>query len=86
MLNRDELGFRRAQGFALEQLITIQCVSTDLRWALLALIARSLTAMWAAGQARVAAIFRAGAKRLARRARRMAAFAAADITVAAGGR
>lgn len=34
-----------AQGFALEQLVSIQCVTTDLRWAMVELAWRSFTAM-----------------------------------------
>ncbi len=54
----DEFGFRRAQGFALEQAITIQAVSGDLRWALATLAARSFLALWARGRARLAALVR----------------------------
>jgi hypothetical protein len=52
-----ELGFRgsrgpleNAQGFALEQLVSIQCVTTDLRWAMVELAWRSFTAMCAFAQ------------------------------------
>jgi hypothetical protein len=58
MTNLDEFGFRRAQGFALEQAITIQTVSGDLRWALATLAVRSFIAMWALGRARLAALVR----------------------------
>jgi hypothetical protein len=58
MMNRDEFGFRRAHRFALEQAITIQAVSGDLRWALATLAARSVIAIWATGQARLAALVR----------------------------
>ena len=55
-----ELGFRgsreplvNAQGFALEQLVSIQCVTTDLRWAMVELAWRSFTAMYAFAQGRL---------------------------------
>jgi hypothetical protein len=55
-----EFGFREsrgplenAQGFALEQLVSIQCVTTDLRWAMVELAWRSFTAMWAFAQGRL---------------------------------
>ena len=60
----DEFGFRRAQGFtlergfALEQAITIQAVSGDLRWALATLAARSFLALWTRANARLAALVR----------------------------
>jgi hypothetical protein len=34
-----------AQGFALEQLVSIQCVTSDLRWAMIELAWRSFSAM-----------------------------------------
>jgi hypothetical protein len=58
MTNLDEFGFRRAHSFALEQAITIQAVSGDLRWALATLAVRSLIAMWALGRTRLAALVR----------------------------
>ena len=52
-----ELGFRgsreplvNAQGFALEQLVSIQCVTSDLRWAMVELAWRSFSAMCAFAQ------------------------------------
>ena len=57
----DEFGFRRARGFALEQAITIQTVSGDLRWALATLAARSFLALWTQGPARLAALVRRAA-------------------------
>jgi hypothetical protein len=39
-----------AQTFALEHLITIHCVTTDLRWAMVELALRSFTAMLAFAQ------------------------------------
>ena len=56
-----EFGFRgshgpleNAQGFALEQLVSVQCVTTDLRWAMVELAWRSFTAMCAFAQGRLA--------------------------------
>ena len=50
------LGSRRrlvnTQAFALEQLVSIHCVTTDLRWAMVELAWRSLTAMFAFAQGR----------------------------------
>ena len=43
-----------ALGFALEQLVSIQCATTDLRWAMVELAWRSITAMCAHLQARLA--------------------------------
>jgi hypothetical protein len=42
-----------AQGFALEQLVSIQCVTSDLRWAMIELAWRSFTAMFAFAQGRL---------------------------------
>ena len=39
-----------ARGFALEQLVSIHCVTTDLRWAMVELAWRSLTATCAFAQ------------------------------------
>jgi hypothetical protein len=39
-----------ARGFALEQLVSIHCVTSDLRWALIELAWRSFTAMFAFAQ------------------------------------
>jgi hypothetical protein len=48
------LGSRRrlvnTQAFALEQLVSIHCVTTDLRWAMVELAWRSFTAMFAFAQ------------------------------------
>ena len=44
-----------AQGFALEQLVSIQCVTSDLRWAMVELAWRSFTAMCAFAQERLVA-------------------------------
>jgi len=52
-----EFGFRgsrrrlvNTQAFALEQLVSIHCVTTDLRWAMVELAWRSFTAMCASAQ------------------------------------
>ncbi len=86
MMILDQFGFRRAQSFALEHVITIHCVSGDLRWALAELAARSVAVMWVCGQARLALLVRYAARRAGPRARFMPDIAAADTMVAAGGR
>ena len=60
-----EFGFRRsrlplanaqtlnAKAFALEQLVSIHCVTSDLRWAMVELAWRSFTAMFAFAQGQV---------------------------------
>jgi len=57
-----ESGFRgslaplaNARGFAFEQLVSIHCVTTDLRWAMVELAWRSFTAMCAFAQGRLVA-------------------------------
>ena len=57
-----ESGFRgslaplaNAQGFAFEQLVSIHCVTSDLRWAMVELAWRSFTAMCAFVQGRLVA-------------------------------
>jgi hypothetical protein len=42
-----------ARAFALEQLVSIHCVTSDLRWAMVELAWRSFTAMWAFAQGQV---------------------------------
>ncbi|NOJ41786.1 hypothetical protein [Bradyrhizobium australiense] len=56
-----EFGSRRSRGplvnahpSALEQLVSIHCVTTDLRWAMVELAWRSLTAMCVYAQAQLA--------------------------------
>jgi hypothetical protein len=90
MLNRLDKGgldsrlgrFRRAQTFALEQLVTIHSVSSDLQWALIELALRSIAAMLTAGGKYL--VFRS--RRLVKRARLAVHFTPADTMVAAGGR
>jgi hypothetical protein len=58
-----EFGFRRSrlplanlvnvEAFALEQLVSIHCVTTDLRWAMVELAWRSFTAMCAFAQGQI---------------------------------
>ena len=55
-----EFGFRgshgpleNAQGFALEQLVSVQCVTTDLRWAMVELAWRSAVALFAFARGRL---------------------------------
>jgi len=72
------------EAFALEQLVSIHCVTLDLRWAMVELAWRSLTAMCAFAQG---SLFRGPAATVRRGRRKVAAgIAAADTTVAAGGR
>jgi hypothetical protein len=42
-----------AQGFALEQLVSIHCVTSDLRWAMVELAWRSITATCALARAQL---------------------------------
>jgi hypothetical protein len=65
MTNLDELGFRRAQGFALEQMVTVYSTSGDMRWALVALLAQSVVAAWSYARARVAKRVSEAVRRLA---------------------
>ena len=60
-----EFGFRgshgpleNAQGFALEQLVSVQCVTTDLRWAMVELAWRSFTGMCAVVQGQFVSLAR----------------------------
>ena len=73
-----------AQPFALEQLISIQGATTDLRWAMIELALRSFSAMWASAQGRL--VLRA--RRMARGGKPRCArgITTADTMVAAGGR
>ena len=56
-----------AQTFALEHLITIHCVTTDLRWAMVELALRSFTAMLAFAQGQFVLLVRRMARMLAAR-------------------
>lgn len=54
--------FWRAQSWAMERLIYLH-VSGDLRWAMLALVLRSLRSVWALGRRRLVLLFRGAASR-----------------------
>ena len=65
-----EFGFRgsrrrlvNTQAFALEQLISIHCVTSDLRWAMVELAWRSFTAMFAFAQGQFVAWVRGHRRR-----------------------
>ncbi|UPJ50674.1 hypothetical protein IVB30_04540 [Bradyrhizobium sp. 200] len=51
--HRSRLPVLNAQAFAFEQLVCIQSVTTDLRWAMVELAWRSLTAMCAFAQGKL---------------------------------
>ena len=65
MTNLDELGFRQARGFALEQMITVYSTSGDMRWALVVLLAQSAAAAWSYARARVVKRVSEAVRRLA---------------------
>jgi len=65
MTKLDELGFRQAHSFALEQLVTVYSTSGDMRWALVALLAQSVSAAWSYGRVRLAKRVREAVRRLA---------------------
>ncbi len=54
--------FWRAQSWAMERLIYVH-VSGDLRWAMLALVLRSLHSVWALGRQQFVLLFRGAASR-----------------------
>ncbi|KRR24686.1 hypothetical protein CQ14_04875 [Bradyrhizobium lablabi] len=54
-LRGNRLPLADAQTLALEQLVSIQCVTSDLRWAMVELACRSLTAMCALARAQLVA-------------------------------
>jgi hypothetical protein len=56
--DRSRLPLLNAQTFALEQLVSIHCVTSDLRWAMVELAWRSLTAMCAYTQRQLVALAR----------------------------
>jgi hypothetical protein len=74
----------RAQTFVLEHLISLHCASGDVRWAILALALRSLTAAWLFAQEQFVLLVRNVARRVRRKARFAADTTNADTTVAAG--
>ena len=72
-----------AQSFALEQLISVQCTTSDLRWAMVELALRSFTAMCVLAQGQLALLacrIRHGKRCLSQ------GIDTADTMVAAGGR
>jgi hypothetical protein len=75
----------RVQSWALERLISISCVSGDVRWALVALALGSFTAIWVFGQRQFVLLVRSVAGRAGREACFAAAATDADSMVAAGG-
>jgi hypothetical protein len=81
----DEFVLRRAQSFALEQLVIVQCGSADLRWALAALALRSLSAAWTSSRRHLITLARNAARRIRHKACFTDSFAPAATTVAAGG-
>ena len=74
----------KAEVFALEQLVSIHCVTMDLRWAMVELAWRSFTAMCAFAQGQFVSWARKA--RAPRPTKVAAGIAAADTTVAAGRR
>jgi hypothetical protein len=85
MRNLDRYGFRRAEAFALEQLMMVHEGSTDLRWALAALLLRSLSIVLAGCRGQLLTLARNAARRIASTAGFADHIAPAATTVAAGG-
>ena len=65
--------FWRAQSWALEQAISIDCAVGDLRWAMLALVLSSLRSIWVLGRDQFGRLLRRGASRAAQHADSMVA-------------
>ena len=65
MTNLDELGFQHSRTFSLEQAMTVYATSGDLRWALIAAFAQSVSAAWSYGRSRVTKLVRGAVRRLA---------------------
>jgi hypothetical protein len=86
MMILDQFGLRRARSFALEQAITIQCVSGDLRWALAELAARTTLRWWYADKRAWPCCFDTRRAVPGQGPRFMPPVTAADTMVAAGGR
>ena len=78
----DGSGLLRVRGFAVEQFLIVYGGSHDLRWALAALVLRSLAALCTSGRAWFAALTR----NLARKGDGTRAGAPADTTLAAARR
>jgi hypothetical protein len=92
MVIPDEFGVRgnswplwRAQIWILERLISFNCASGDVRWAIIALALRSFTAVWVFGQTQFVLLVRIVAGRSAQRDCFAADITDADTMVAAGG-
>jgi hypothetical protein len=69
--------FRHAQIWTMERLMTINCASGDIRWAMVALAVRAFSPLWAFGQHQLGSWIRRLAGRLDA--------THADTMVAAGG-
>lgn len=63
----------RVQSWALERMVSIDCVSGDLRWALVALALRSFRSVWALGRDQFVPLVRNAASRAAHHADSMVA-------------
>jgi hypothetical protein len=75
---------RTCQAWALQRLISLNWVSGDLRWAILALALRSFTPVWGFAQRQMILLLRKGAGRIWQRTGFRADATDADSMVAAG--
>ena len=82
----DGLGLRRAGSAAYEQFIIVSAGSADLRWALVALVVRSLTMIAANSGALLVSFAKTAARRFGVPVGFARHDAPADTTLAAGGR
>ena len=82
----DGLGWRRAGSAALAQFIVLAGGSADLRWALVALVLRSLTIIAANGRALLISLARTATRRFAGKVGFVRHDSPADTTLAAGRR
>jgi hypothetical protein len=73
------------QAWALERLISLNCASGDVRWAIILFALRSVTAVWVFGQKQFVLLVRNVAGRVGQGARFAADISTADSMVAAGG-
>ena len=76
---------QRVQTWALERLISLNCVSGDVRWAIVALALRSFAAMWGFGRRQFALLVRKASGRAGQGECLAADMIDADSMVAAGG-
>jgi hypothetical protein len=76
---------RAVQTWALDRLISFNCASGDVRWAIMLLALRSFTAVWVFGQRQFVLSVRNAAGRVGHGARFGADITDADSMVAAGG-